>query len=154
MVENIVKKDEENIHRALLSFMRLKFSDVIFRTDGAGLFMPKRTAINFAKNQSGKGYPDVFVAHPTGEYSGLMIEVKKDDNEVLLKNLKIRNNKHIQKQYSVLKQLNDRGYYAVFGCGIDNCMSIVDAYMENDTKVLNDYFVKYSLGFERLKRVS
>ena len=141
-----MRRDEEVIHNSLLDFIRKKYPNVIFRSDGAGLNLTIGLAKKFSQQQSQRAYPDVFIAHPTGDYSGLMIEIKKDSGEVLTKKLGIRNTKHIQEQHAVLKQLNDRGYYAMFGCGIDECMMIVDAYMENNTKILRALKYKYWLS--------
>ncbi len=66
---------------------------------------------------------------PLGGYGGLVIEIKRDMNEVFTKEGIIRKNEHIMSQAKMLDRLHHLGYNAVFGCGLEHCIAIVDEYM-------------------------
>lgn len=122
-------RDEELVQLALCDYVRLKYPKVIFRSDGGGLSLPMGLAIKFKNMQSGRAYPDFFVAETNHKYCGLFIEIKKNRGEIYLKSGDISKSKHTQEQLAVLKRLTSQGYRALFGCGIDECIAIVDEYL-------------------------
>jgi len=122
------KHEETTVHKQLLKYVRLRFPNVIFRTDGAGLKLTKFQSINFAKMQSCNRYPDLFFPEPRGKFAGLYIEIKKNREEYLKKDGTIRQSEKILGQLAVLWQLDKRGYAASFGGGFAECKKIVDDY--------------------------
>ena len=121
---------EYKIHVSLVEYVTLKHPNVEHRSDLGGIRLPMGLAIK-AKRLNGhtRAWPDYFIAEPAGDYCGLFIEIKKDRDEVYKKNGMLRETEHVTEQYCQLVRLMDRGYKAVFGCGLDECMAIVDEYL-------------------------
>ncbi len=128
-----MKKEEQKVHNAVVQYLKLQYPKVIFRSDGGGLRLPIGLAVQFKNQQMSRAYPDLFIAEPTqceGAFlGGLYIEIKKDRNEYLTKKGEIRESEHIQEQYEMLQALEEKGYAAEFGGGIDECKQIIDDYL-------------------------
>ena len=125
-----MKNDEYKIHVALVEYVTRRYPGVLIRSDLAGLKLPIGLAVKAKRLNGGRrAWPDFFMAKSTDQYSGLFIEIKKDADEIYTKTGRLRETKHIQEQKSVLDALMDNGYYAVFGDGLDECMDIVDDYL-------------------------
>lgn len=122
---------EENLHRSVCDFIRLKYPGALFTSDvGSGsIRLTKGQAGRFSMLRSGRGWPDLFIAEPRGEYYGLFIEIKVESRGVVLKNGQMSVKRHIQEQSAMLDSLNERGYFARFGFGVDHCREIIDWYM-------------------------
>lgn len=113
----------------------------MFRTDGAGLLLTKSQAGIYKSLNATSGWPDVFIAYPSRTYHGLFIEIKKDNVPIYLRTGERKGqlvaDPHVRAQHAVLQQLNDLGYFARFGIGLDNCIKILNWYMgrEEDPKL-------------------
>ena len=127
------KKPEESVHRQVVQYLRLQYPNVLFRTDGGGLFLTKTQAGVYKSLNKTSGWPDLFIAKANGKYHGLFIELKKDNTSIYLKRGENKGsivaNQHIQNQALVLKQLESLGYCARFGIGFNHTKAIIDAYM-------------------------
>lgn len=120
---------EEYLHLQVCDYLRYKYPNVIFRTDfGAGIKLTFGQAVKHKRLQSGRAYPDLFIAEPMKGKHGLFIELKREGTRVYLKNGKLSTQKHIQEQAQVLNQLNERGYKAVFAVGYNQAIKIIDDY--------------------------
>lgn len=124
---------EKDLHILIVSYIRTKYPDVIFRTDFAS---GMRLSIGMAKRhkalQYSRAYPDLFIAEPRGKYCGLFIELKTDTNVIWKKDGSLRKNKHHEEQATMLQKLNEKGYKAVFGNGYFNTIKKIDEYLESD----------------------
>ena len=65
-----------------------------------------------------KGFPDLFIYEPRGNYNGLAIE------------LKVGYNKPTIEQLNWLKNLTNKGYLATTCTGIDEAIKIIDEYLK------------------------
>lgn len=83
--------------------------------------------------QSGKSYPDLFIAEPRNGFSGLYLELKKDFSEVYKRDGSLRDLPHIQDQQKMLFRLQKKGYAAVFACGFDDAIGIIGSYLNPET---------------------
>ncbi len=121
---------EQNLHSKVAWYIRHQYPDIIFRTDfAAGIKMTMGQAIKHKTLQSGKAYPDLFIAYPTEEYHGLFIELKADNAKVYLKDGTISKEKHIQEQEAMLERLRGLGYRASFAKGFDQAKELIDDYI-------------------------
>lgn len=128
---NLPRPKEESIHRMVAEYIKIQYPKVIFRTDfAAGIRMTIGQAVKHKKLQSSDKYPDLFIAEPRGGYAGLYLELKRDADEVLTKDGKIRENEHVQGQCEMLKQLREKGYHARFGLGFEDSKMAIDQYMK------------------------
>lgn len=135
---------EAILHQKICDYLRLQYPNVLFRTDfAAGIKMTMGQAAKHKRLQSVRAWPDLFIAEPRDKwtmslatheetitkYSGLFIEIKaaniyKKDGYTLLAN------QHVLDQQKVLKQLQDKGYMAVFAVGFDEASEIIDSYLQ------------------------
>ncbi len=125
------KKGEESLHAQVCRYIDLKYSDVIYMSDSSGVKLNMGQAVKLAKTRC-KNYkiPDLIILKPVGGFAGLIIEIKISEDEVYTKKGQMRESEHIQKQWQSLKKLSKDGYMAVFGCGYDNCIKIIDNYFK------------------------
>jgi hypothetical protein len=123
-------KREEKIQSAFSKYLKFQHPKVMFISDSSGLRLPIGLAV-IAKNQRNPstGWNDMFIAEARGGYHGLWIELKKDRNEYLTKQGKLRNNKHIQDQHEVHCRLIEKGYKACFAGGLDEAISVTEEYL-------------------------
>jgi len=129
-----MKKEEEIIHARVCNYLRLKYPLVFFFSDPSGIKMSIGMAVKLKATRSLHKQIDLFIAHPVGKYSGMFIEIKKDLNEVLTKKGEMRNSEHIKAQYKSLRHLSNEGYYAVFGCGYDDCIEEIEKYFQGNVQ--------------------
>lgn len=124
---------EKDIHIMVCNYIRTKYPNAIFRSDFAS---GMRMSIGMAKRhkalQSSRAFPDIFIAEPRGQYYGMFIELKTEDNVVFKKDGTLRQNEHHKEQAVMLSKLYARGYKAVFGQGYQDTIKKIDQYFESD----------------------
>ena len=124
------KSDEEyHIQVAIAEFMRLEYPDVIFRSDLSGIKLSIGQAMKIKRVQGEKAYPDFTILQACRGWHGMMLEIKKDYNEIHRKDGTFRQDKHTQEQIEMLLRLREKGYYAIFGCGYEASIKLVKAYL-------------------------
>ena len=129
------KKDELKIQMALAEYMQRRYPGIIFRSDLGGIRLTIGQAVQVKRLQGDWAFPDFQVCAARRGYYGLFIEIKVSESEVCKKDGSLRQNKHIREQAKALQQLLDEGYLAVFGCGLDHCIAVVDEYLGNGGRV-------------------
>ena len=131
MIQTKAKKVtlEKVVHRQLVDYIKWQHPTVIFHTDfAAGNKMTIGQALQNSKLQSGKSWPDIFIAYPRNGWSGLFIEVKSTREKVFKKDGSLKKDEHIEAQAQMLAKLKKLDYQAEFGCGFEHCKQIVDEY--------------------------
>lgn len=132
-----VKKfnSEDQLHQQAAGYLRMRYPHVIFRSDfAAGIKLTPGQAVKHRKLQSGRAYPDMFLAEPRKvseilSYCGLYIELKAEGAPLYKKDGTLVSNQHIQEQYEVLLELTAKGYRAEFAQGFEQFKEIVDDYL-------------------------
>lgn len=129
-----VKKVEEGTHRRICTFLRRNFPGVYFHSDyAAGMWLTPNQAMIRKSLQSGRGWPDLFIAYPSRGYLGLFIEIKKEGTNVYVKKGSrkglLSQNPQIIIENEVLQGLKKLGYYTDFGVGYDNTVKLINWYM-------------------------
>jgi hypothetical protein len=121
---------ESKLHLLITNYLRVRYPDVIFRTDfGAGMKMTIGQAMKHKRMQSSDAYPDIFIAEPKNNYCGFFIELKRVPSAVHKKDGNLRQVEHIQKQYAMLIRLRNKGYKAEFGLGYQHTIHMIDEYL-------------------------
>lgn len=131
-------KHEESLQKQVCHYLRLRYPNVIFRSDFAsGLKMSKYQAIQHKNMQSSRAWVDLFIYTPRKidgkQYAGLGLELKKEGTTIIVKQGprkgQIVANDHIKEQYYMMQTLQKLGYYCDFGIGYDHAVAIIDWYM-------------------------
>jgi len=121
---------EKKISIELAKYINLQYPDVIFFPDASGVRLTMGQAIQLRAQRCNRSkIPDFFILEPKGEYHGLILELKKEDEIIFLKNGSLSNSKHIQEQNKSLMKLRSVGYLAIFAVGLDSAIWNVDTYM-------------------------
>lgn len=122
---------ESFIHENVAQYLKLRYPDVLFRTDfAAGIKMTWGQAIKHKRLQAGRAWPDFFIAEPRGPFHGLFLELKADGTRIILKNGKVTANKHIREQEETLRILRKLGYFAGFCIGFEEARNTIEGYFE------------------------
>ena len=120
---------EYNLCKAISIYLRLQYPSVLFHWDQSGLNLSIAQAGMNKAIQHGRGWPDLFIAEPRGEYHGLFIEVKIEDVKLLNRKGEYAT-EHLKEQSEIIAELEKRGYAACFGVGFDECQKIIDDYLQ------------------------
>ena len=121
---------EHDLYTMLADYLRYNYKDIIWRFDlAADLKLSIGQAMKHKRLQQHRGYPDLFIAEPRGEYHGVYIELKKAGTRIYKKDGTLVADQHIREQFDVLEQLRKRGYMAEFACGFDEAKKIIDGYL-------------------------
>jgi hypothetical protein len=123
---------EKDVHRMLCKWLKFQFPNVIYRTDfAAGMRLSIGQARLQKELQHSRAYPDLHIVEPRGEYCGLFLEIKRSRDQVYKKDGSLKNDEHIKEQHEMLIKLREKGYKAEFGLGLEDCMSIIYAYLKS-----------------------
>ncbi len=128
------------LHQQVCDYIRIQHPTVIFRTDfAAGVKMTFGQAARHKRLQSGRAYPDIFIAeqHYSKEdkemYGGLFLELKASN--IYKKDGSLLSNPHVQEQADMLQRLRDKGYRAEFAVGFEEAREIIDQYLGKELVV-------------------
>ena len=125
---------EKSLHKAVCQYIRLRYPGVLFNSDLAGATkLTIGQAVSMKHLRSDRGWPDIFIAEPRGEYHGLFIELKAEGTKLYKKNGDPAT-PHIEEQLYCLLQLKKRGYQTAFAIGFDNAKQIMDEYLTSLVK--------------------
>lgn len=124
------RQDEYLLQIAVSDYLKYKYPEILFRHDLGGLKVSIGQAKKIKRIQKEKGWPDLFIFEPKKGFYGFALELKKNKKSVYTKlnNLK---DQHVKQQDKILKYLVSRGYSAMFGFGIDDCIEKIDNYLSN-----------------------
>lgn len=122
---------EESIHIQLCNYVRAKYPDTIFTSESSGIRLTIGQAVKAKKLRSSSKLPDFWLAEPRGTFAGLFLELKRDREEIYLKDGSLSRAAHVQAQEQILERLRLKGYAAGFAGGIDDAIRKVDTYMKS-----------------------
>lgn len=121
---------EHDLYAMLADYLRYNYKSIIWRFDlAADLKLTIGQARKHKRLQQHRGYPDLFIAEPRGEYHGAYIELKKAGTRIYKKDGTLVADQHIREQAEMLQRLRQRGYKAEFACGFDEAKKIIDEYL-------------------------
>lgn len=120
---------EDSIYKQLATYLKSLSKPVIWRFDvGADIRLSIGQAKKIKALQGKKGYPDLFIAEPRLTFNGLFLEVKREGERLVKKNLEWAT-PHIAEQAEMHKQLRIRGYKAQFVRGFGEAKKVIDEYL-------------------------
>jgi hypothetical protein len=122
---------EKSLHRAVCDYIRMAYPRILFNSDLAGATkLTMGQAVAMKALRSGRGWPDILIAEPRGDYHALFIELKKEGEKLYKKDGVTPVSDHIAEQIAMLDKLKEKGYKAMFGIGWDSTKSIIDFYLK------------------------
>ena len=122
---------EYDIQAAYVARMEKKHPLVMVFSDTAAHIrktMFQQIRANKLQSEISKDWPDVFVAQPSGDCAGLLLEFKaetpyKVDGVTLLKS------DHVEAQAATMQRLRERGYFCSFVWTVEMALDLTDKYL-------------------------
>jgi hypothetical protein len=103
---------------AVVNWLKMNFPEIRYCASAGGM----RTSLSVAKKMKAsgyvKGFPDLFLYHPTMTKNGMAIELKANKRSYATKE---------QKQW--IADLNNRGYYAVICKSFEEVVTEITSYL-------------------------
>lgn len=123
-------KSERDLVLKIAQYMQYRHKDIIYRFDLIADFpMTVGQARRVKSIHHTRGYPDLFIAKPQGEYAGLFLELKADGITVFKKDGNLRKDDHLKEQAEYMKRLILAGYKANFAIGFDDAVKQIEEYL-------------------------
>jgi hypothetical protein len=123
---------EYKIQATFVKAVRLKYHDkiIVFSDTAAHIGKTMQQQIRANALSSNIKQPDCFIAAPSGDYSGLFIEWKKE-TPFKKDGVTLKKNEHVEAQADGLARLRAAGYMAVFCWDVLEGLKILDNYLNN-----------------------
>jgi len=131
---------EDREQGQLMAWIKSRYPEALCTTDLAGINVQPRTAAKlYAQRNPRKGWPDITIYEPRGEFALLMLEFKATGADVIKKDGTLRQTQHLKEQAKLHSALSERGYCVGFVVGLENGKRAVEAYLNADFKTLETY---------------
>jgi hypothetical protein len=115
------RQDELRLQIAVVNWLKINFPEIRYCASAGGM----RTSLSVAKKMKAsgyvKGFPDLFLYHPTMTHNGMAIELKA--NKKCYASTE-------QKQW--IADLNNRGYFATVCKGFDQTIEQITDYLNEN----------------------
>ena len=130
---NLKKAQTEHSHQlAFCKWLKLQHPNIRFRSDiqSAGKLSPQMQNIKLIIDPW-RAWPDIQIYHRSGNYCGLMIEMKRLDSGTFLKDGSLSTQKHVQEQAEMHEFLRALGWSVCFAEGLDEAKRKFLEYINN-----------------------
>ena len=116
---------------AFCKWLKMQYPQVRFRSDiqSAGKLSPAMQNIKLILDPF-RGFPDITIYLKRGKFCGLMIEMKRENSGLYLKDGSLSNSKHVQEQGKMHEFLRDNGWKVVFAEGMDGAKIKFEEYVK------------------------
>ena len=111
-------ESEANQQEIVIKYLRLAYPEALYCASAGGMRTSYLQAIKMKRTGYVKGFPDLFIYEPRGEYHGLAIEMKKEKGGVASPE---------QKRWQEL--LRNRGYASYICKGSEEAIKRIDEYL-------------------------
>jgi len=110
-------ESESNQQEIVVKYLRLAYPDALYCASAGGMWTSDSQRIKMARTGYVKGFPDLFIYEPRGEFHGLAIEMKK-----------VKGSKIEPEQVQWQEQLRNRGYCSYICKGNEEAIKVIDEY--------------------------
>jgi|ERR1035437_1985728 hypothetical protein len=123
-------QSEKELHSQVCQYLKIQYPKVLFNSDMAGAMkLTIGQATQISKLRSNKGFPDIVIYEPRGEYNGMFLELKRGGESLFKKDGDYVTD-HIKEQHLCIALLASKGYYATFAIGWDEAREKIDFYLK------------------------
>ena len=116
----IAPESEANQQEIVVKYLRLAYPNALYCASAGGMWTSDSQRIKMAKTGYVKGFPDLFIYEPRGEFHGLAIEMKR-----------VKGSKIEPEQIEWQEQLRNRGYASYICKGKDEAIKVIDEYFNS-----------------------
>ena len=121
---------EKHLQTQVCEYLRYQYPNALFNSDLAGsMRLTIGQAVQLKSLRSNRGFPDIAIYEPRGEYHGLFLELKAEGTKLFKKDGINYISDHIDEQNKMIMQLSLRDYFADFVIGFDQAKARIDWYM-------------------------
>jgi hypothetical protein len=115
---------------AFCKWLKMQYPQVRFRSDiqSAGKLSPAMQNIKLILDPF-RGFPDITIYLKRGRFCGLMIEMKRENSGLYIKDGSLSNSKHVQEQGKMHEFLRDNGWKVEFAEGMDGAIDLFENYL-------------------------
>jgi DNA-dependent RNA polymerase auxiliary subunit epsilon len=115
---------------AFCKWLKMQYPDVRFRSDiqSAGKLSPAMQNIKSIIDPF-RGFPDITIYLKRGRFCGLMLEMKRLNSGLYLKDGSLSNSKHVQEQNEMHEFLRDNAWKVEFAEGMDGAKIKFEEYL-------------------------
>ena len=124
----MLKQSEKDLHSQICEYIKIKYPNVLFNSDMAGVKLTIGQATHAKTLRSHNGFPDLVIYEPKKNYSGLFLELKAEGTKIHKKDGTFVS-EHLREQDYVMQKLREKGFYAQFSVGFDATRNIIDWYL-------------------------
>ena len=110
-------ESEQNQQEIVIKYLRLAYPDALYCASAGGMRTSYLQAVKMKRTGYVKGFPDLFIYEPRGEFHGLAIEMKKEKGGTASPE---------QKEWQ--EQLRNRGYCSYICKGNEEAIKVIDEY--------------------------
>lgn len=114
----IAPESEANQQEIVVKYLRLAYPTALYCASAGGMRTSYLQAIKMKRTGYVKGFPDLFIYEPRGEFHGLAIEMKKEKGGVASPE---------QKEWQ--EQLRNRNYCSYICKGNEQAIKVIDEYL-------------------------
>ncbi|CAB5224254.1 VRR-NUC domain containing protein [uncultured Caudovirales phage] len=108
---------ESLIQSQLIKYIQYYYPGILYCASAGGLYTSEKQGRKMKMMGYVKGFPDIQIFECRNSFSGLFIELKSEKGVI----------KKEQRWWN--KELNERGYHAVFCFGFQEAREIIDKYL-------------------------
>jgi hypothetical protein len=112
-----MKNEEALIQEAVINYINAQYPNLLYCASAGGVRTSMKQAIKMKRTGYVKGFPDLFIYEPKGQWHGLAIEMKTAKGVMS------------QHQKDWQNELIKRGYIAVTCKSFDQAQIIIDEYL-------------------------
>lgn len=112
---------EANQQEIVIRYLKLAYPTALYCASAGGMRTSYLQAIKMKRTGYVKGFPDLFIYEPRGEFHGLAIEMKKEKGGTVSPE---------QKEWQ--EQLRDRNYLSYICKGAEDAIKKIDEYFKID----------------------
>jgi len=127
----MANKKEYELCKAIASYMRVQYPNVLYHFDLAGLNLSRAQAGMMKGIQGVRAFPDLQIFEAKGVYHGLLLEVKHAGVKVFKEDGSMYADKHREEQAATHTKLNLKGYLSRFAVGFDDAKEKIDNYLKS-----------------------
>ena len=113
----IAPESEANQQEIVIKYLRLAYPTALYCASAGGMRTSYLQAIKMKRTGYVKGFPDLFIYEPRGEFHGLAIEMKK-----------VKGSKIEPEQVQWQEQLRNRNYCSYICKGSEEAIKRIDEY--------------------------
>jgi hypothetical protein len=113
-------ESESNQQEIVVKYLCLAYPEALYCASAGGMRTSYLQAIKMKRTGYVKGFPDLFIYEPRGEFHGLAIEMKKEKGGVASPE---------QKRWQ--EQLRNRGYCSYICKGNEEAIKVIDEYFQS-----------------------